>query len=116
MGYLDKIHRKAQMDRMVREMMNSKEYREAAKKDQQQAAMRAYCNFCMMACDWLELKHNYGHGRLIKFLEFALSRMKYLADDNENYYQEMNEYYKKQFKVDVFDIMGMKVVDDDAKI
>ena len=114
MGYLDKMHKRAKMDRMVREIMNSTEYKQAVKKDQERAGVRAYCNFCMMACDFLELRHNYGSRGLRKFLEFALGRMRYLADENEDYYQEMNEYFVEKFSVNVFDIMGMKVVDDDA--
>lgn len=116
MGYLDKAHKKIQRDRMIREIMSSHEYKQAVKKDQEQAGVRAYCNFCMMACDFLELRHNYGSRGLRRFLEFAVSRMHYLADDNENYYQEMNEYFVDKFNVDVFDIMGMKVADDDAEI
>lgn len=114
MGYLDKIHKKAQMDKIVKDIMKSPQYRQAVKKDQEQAAMRAYCNFCLIACDYLEEHENYGSKRLRRFLEFAVKRMHYLADDNENYYQEMNGYFIKRFGVNVFESMGVEIVKEGA--
>lgn len=115
MGYLDKMHKRAQADKMIREIMRSREYKEAVKKDRAQDAMRAYCNFCLMACDFLELRHNYGKQGLTRFLEFAVKRMHYLAEDNENYYSEMNQYFIDKFGVNVFEMMGVEIVDD-AKV
>jgi hypothetical protein len=109
MGYLDKMHKKAQIDKTIREIMNSPKYRQAVKKDQEQAAMRAYCNFCLMACDFLELRHNYGSRGLRNFLEFAVKRLHYIADDNDKYYEEMNQYFVDKFKVNVFDCMGIDI-------
>lgn len=43
-------------------------------------------------------------------MAFALERMKYLSDENEKYYEEMNDYFKKTFGVDVLQEMGMRVV------
>ena len=107
-------HKRAYIHKMIKEIMNSHEYKQAVKKDQEQAAMRAYCNFCLMACDYLEEHENYGSKRLQRFLEFAVKRMHYLADDNENYYQEMNEYFIKRFGVNVFESMGVEIVKEGA--
>ena len=110
MGYLDKMHKRARNEKIIKEIMNSYEYKQAQKKDLEQAGMRAYCNFCLMACDFLELRHGYKKNGLNKFLAFALERMKYLSDENEKYYEEMNDYFKKTFDVDVLQEMGMRVV------
>lgn len=112
MGSLAKMHKKAQIDKMIHEIMNSPKYRAAVKKDQEQAAMRAYCNFCLLACDFLELRHNYGHNGLNKFLQFARERLYYISEDNEKYYEEMNQYFVDKFKVDVFDILGIEIKKD----
>ena len=58
---------------------------------------------------------NYGSKRLQRFLEFAVKRMHYLADDNENYYQEMNEYFIKRFGVNVFESMGVEIIGADLE-
>ena len=110
MGYLDKMHRKAKNEKIIKEILNSHEYKQAQKKDLEQAGMRAYCNFCLMACDFLELRHGYGKNGLNRFLKFAVERMAYLAEENEKYYEEMNEYFKNTFGVDVLQEMGMEVV------
>ena len=125
MGYLDKMHKKAQRDKMIREIMNSHEYKMAQKKDRErereererereQDALCAYCNFCLMACEFLKLKHNYGHKRLHDFLKFALEKLQYIGGENEKYYEEMNQYFIDKYKVDVFEIMGIKIVEEGA--
>lgn len=112
MGSLAKMHKKAQIDKIIRDIMKSPQYRAAVKKDREQAAMRAYCNFCLMACDFLELRHNYGHKGLNNFLEFARKRLYYISEDNEKYYEEMNQYFTEKFKVNVFDILGIEIKKD----
>ena len=112
MGSLAKMHKKAQIDKMIQEIMSSPKYRAAVKKDQEQAAMRAYCNFCMMACDFLELRHNYGHKGFHNFLKFAKGRLQYIGEENEKYYEEMNQYFIDKHQTDVFGYMGLKIAGD----
>lgn len=111
MGYYDKQRKKAEIRKMVKQIMNSHEYKEAVKKDQQQAAMRAYCNFVLMSCDYLEQKHNYGKKGLEHFLEFAMKRLNYITEDNEKYYQEMNQYFIDTYKIDVLGCLGVQIID-----
>ena len=108
MGYLDKIHKKIQMEKMIEQAMNSPKYKEAKKKEQEQAALQAYMSFCIVACDFLELSHRYKKRGLMKFLIFASKRLKYV-EENENYFIEMNEHFKEEYELDVLELLGMKI-------
>ncbi|WP_405322210.1 hypothetical protein [Frisingicoccus sp.] len=111
MGYLDKMHKRAKINKLIKEVMNSYEYKEAMKKENEQQALRAYCNFILMACDYLELKHNYGQKGLNNFLKFANERLHYIADDNDRYFDEMNQYFVDKFKVNVLETFNLAIED-----
>ena len=108
MGYLDKMHKKIKMEKMIEQAMNSTKYKEARKKDMEQAALNAYMSFCLIACDYLQLKHGYKKNGLITFLKFASKRLKYVEED-DSYFVSMNDYFRDELGLDVLDMLGMKI-------
>jgi hypothetical protein len=107
MGYTKRFQKRAQAEKVTREIMSSAAYREARKKDMEQAALHAYWSFCIVTCDFLELRHRYKKRGLMKFLKFASQRLKYV-EENENYFFEMNEMYKDEMDLDVLGLLGMR--------
>lgn len=108
MGYTKRFQKRAQAEKVTREIMSSSAYQEARKKDMEQAALQAYMSFCIIACDFLELNHRYKKNGLTKFLKFASKRLKYV-EENENYFLEMNEMYKDEMDLDVLGLLGMSI-------
>lgn len=113
MGYLDKIHRRIEIEKMITKVMNTREYKEARKKDQEQAALQAYMSFCIIACDFLELRHRYKKRGLMKFLKFASQRLKY-DEENMDYFVEMNDHFIEELDLDVLGLLGLKIEGGEA--
>ena len=109
MSWVDKALKKNQIHKMIDEAMNSREYQEAKKKDQEQAALRAYCRFCLMACDYLQIKHNYKKNGMINFLKHASEVMKYTSEEDEGYFDDMNQVMIDECGIDVLETLGMKI-------
>ena len=103
-----KIEKQIQMQKMIDRAMKSPQYQNARKKDMEQAALRGYMCFCMMACDYLELKHGYKKNGLMNFLEFASKRCKYV-EENDQYFIEMNQMFIDECGIDVLGVLGMKI-------
>ena len=74
MSWASKAHKKHQVHKLVEQALNSKEYQDARKDDMQQSALRAFCRFCFVACEYLEMKHGYKEKGLHSFLAFAKGR------------------------------------------
>lgn len=108
MAYTSKFEKRARTEKIIKEIMNSESYKQARKKDQEQAALQAYMFFCVISCDFLELKHGYKKNGLIKFLKFASQRLKYV-EENEYYFLEMVDMFKEEMDLDVLELLGMKI-------
>lgn len=108
MGYLSKMQKQAQIHKMIQTAMNTPQYKEARRKDMEQAALQAYMSFCIIACDYLELTHRYKKNGLMKFLAFASKRLKYV-EENESYFVEMNDMFRDEMGLDVLAVLGLKI-------
>lgn len=104
MSWADKALKKAKQEKLIQEIMNTQAYKEEKKKDQ----MQTFSLLCFVACDFLEEHHRYGQKGLLKFLDFANKRMQYIAQDNENYIDEMNEYFLDKYGFDILAGLGLK--------
>lgn len=109
MSWADKALKKHKTDKLVAEVVNSKAYKEQKKQEN----LQSFSLLCFVACDYLETRHNYGRNGLLKFLEFANERMKYIAQDDEAYIDEMNEYFLDKYGFDILAGLGLKGKDDE---
>lgn len=105
MSWYDKQIKKQQAEKMAKELMNTKEYKDAQKQDR----LHSFALLCLTACDYLELKEGYRKKRILNFLQFMSGRMKYIADDNPDYCLEMNDYFKDEYGIDVLGTLGVKL-------
>lgn len=108
MSYIDKLRKKAQEEKMVERALASQKYKEAKRRDN----LITFALLCLVTCDYLELKHRYGKNGFLDWLRFAGKRMKYIADDDEGYCLEMNEYIKDRHNLDVLALLGVKLGKD----
>ena len=109
---LAKMHERAAKERRVKEIMNSREFKEEMRKYERIARTRAYAEFLHISCDFLELRHNYGKRGFSKFLKFAKDRLLYNVNDNANYYTEMADWFRDKFETDIFEVFGFDVEEE----
>lgn len=107
MSWADKAHKKHQIHKLVEQAMNSKEYQDARKEDMQQGALKAFCRFCFIGCEYMELKHGYKKNGLENFLKFAKGRIEEIGED-ESYFEDAAKYYREEVGLDVMGTLRMK--------
>ena len=111
MSYLDKVHKKAQAEKMIAQIMSSQQYKEAKRQEN----LQTFALLCLVTCDFLELNHRYKTNGLLKWLRFAEKRMKYIAEDDEGYCEAMNDYIRDAHGIDVLASLGVKIGKEGAE-
>ena len=111
MAWTDKALKRAKAEKMAKEIMSSKKYQDARKADMEQAALNAYCRFCLVACDYLQIRHGYKKNGIKAFLKYATEVMQYTTEDDQ-YFEDMNNVMIDECGIDVLEALGMKVVKD----
>ena len=99
--------RKAQLAKLTRQIIDSPEYRERRKEDDEQNLMRAFASFALISCDYLYRKFNCKAAGIIKFIDFVKPRMRYVKDDPD-YFRLMNEALVDEIGLDVMKELGME--------
>ena len=94
---------------MANDIINSKKYQDAKKKDMEQASLNAYCKFCLVACDYLQIKHSYKANGIKGFLKYASEVMQYTLE-YEKYFEDMNQVMIDECGIDVLETLGMNIV------
>lgn len=116
MGYPNKMLKKAQRQKeinsLINDVMKDSRYIQAQKKSEEQAALRAYARFCMMACDYLQLKHNYGRKGILRFLQFCEKRLDYTVEEDGKYFDDMNAMFISELGIDVLATLGYEIKKD----
>lgn len=109
MSWADKELKKHKIRKMVDEAMKTEKYKKARDEDNRQAVIRAYCRFCLIACDYLQIKHNYKKNGIINFLKYASEVIDYTSEEDEKYFEDMNQVMIDECGVDVLETIGIEV-------
>ena len=83
MGWADKAHKKIQAEKMAKELMNSQVYREARRKDKEEATLHALGMFTFIGMLWLEMNFGCKRKGLLRFLEFVMGTVADFKKDPE---------------------------------
>jgi hypothetical protein len=111
MSWLDKQHRKIKIDKMIQEAMRRPEYQEARRHDMEQATLRAFCRFCFVSLLYLEMTFRCKRKAFMKFLTFAKKTLEEIGTDTE-FIKASNDYYMKEYNLDVMNFLGLKLEED----
>ena len=103
-----KQQKRIQAEKIARQIMESPMYRKARREDQEQATLDAYCKFILIACDFLQIRHNYKRQGMINFLKYATECIHYLTDEDANYFDDMNQVMIDECGIDVMGYLGVK--------
>lgn len=112
MGWREKSLKRHKAEQMAKEIISSKKYQEARKADMEQAALDAYCRFCLVACDYLQMNFNCKRNGIMKFLKCASDVIQYTTGDDK-YFEDMNTVMIDECGVDVMAELGVRVKKDD---
>jgi hypothetical protein len=100
MSYFDKVRKREAKRKLAEEVMNTPEFKEAMRQQNEQAILNALGRFTFMMCGYLETKHRYGKLGLLRFMHFVKMGLKEM-DDNENFFVGYNEHYIEEYGLDV---------------
>ncbi len=106
MGWAEKALRQHKLQKQIEEAMNTPEYKEAQRQQEEQAVLNALGRFTFMMCEFLETRHGYKAEGLKKFLKFVHGCLEYTGD-NEMYFKDCLDYYKEEYGVDVLAELGL---------
>ena len=106
--------RKAQLAKLTKQIIDSPEYRERRKEDDEQNIMRAFASFALITADYLYRQFNCKAAGIRKFIEFVKPSMEYVKDDPD-YFRLMNEAFVDEIGLDVMKELGMEFEDEEER-
>ena len=102
MSWAEKELKKAKLKKKIDEVMKSPEY----KQRENEQNLGVCLTYCIISVDYLFRHENYGQKRVKRFLDFVKQQMKYVADDDEYNFRELNDELEKDTGVNVMAYMG----------
>lgn len=106
MGSMQKMRKKYEAEKMAKRVMDAPEFKEAMRKQEEQAVLKAICTLSFITCGFLETRHGYKANGLKKFLEFVKMSLE-CTEDDETFFVEYSKYYKDEYGLDVLGELGM---------
>lgn len=104
MSWVDKAHKKYQVEKLVKEVLRNPEY----KKMQQQEDLKCFSCLALISVDFMMRKHGYGKKRIKEYVDFLEKCMGYVMEDEE-YFKLLNEEIERDTGINVLDQLGIQV-------
>lgn len=104
MSWVDKAHKKYQVEKLVKEVLSNPEY----KKMQQQEDLKCFSCMALISVDFMMRKHNYGKKRIKEYVDFLEKCMGYVMEDEE-YFKLLNMEIERDTGINVLDQLGIQV-------
>lgn len=101
------ILRRAKVEKLTKEILNSQEYKKRRAQDDEQYLMRAFASFALISADYLYRQFNCKAAGIRKFIDFVKPSMGYVKDDPD-YFRLMNEAFVDEIGLDVMKELGME--------
>lgn len=114
MSWVDKAHKKNQLERQIENVLNSPEHKAYMREFQSECVAQALARFSFFACGYLETRHNYKKAGLQKFLHSVRMALK-ATEDDENFFIDYEKYYKDEMDLDVLAELGLRLEGKDVK-
>ena len=71
MSYFDKMRQREAKRKLAEDIMNTPEFKEAMRQQEERAVLNALARFTFMMCGFLETRHGYKKEGLKKLLDFV---------------------------------------------
>lgn len=108
MNWAKKELEKHKIQKMIKQAMNTTEYKEARNQDMVQATLRAFVRFSFITLIYLEMNFRCKSQGFVKFLEFAKKTVDEIGND-EDFIDDSNKYFKEKYNLDVMEYLGLKL-------
>ena len=106
--------RKAQLAKLAKQIIDSPEYRERRKEDDEQNIMRAFASFALISADYLYRQFSCKAAGIKRFIDFVKPSMRYVKDDPD-YFRLMNEAFVDEIGLDVMKELGMEFENEEER-
>lgn len=106
MAKIDKYRKRYEAEKMAKQVMDSPQFKEAMRQQEERAVLNALARFSFMMCGFLETRHGYKAEGLKKFLKFVTVSLECTEDDS-NFFLEYDKYYKDEYGLDVLGELGL---------
>lgn len=106
--------RKAQLAKLTKQIIDSPEYRERRKEDDEQNIMRAFACFTLISCDYLYRQFNCKAAGIQRFINFLKPSMGYVKNDPD-YFRLLNRAFVDEIGLDVMRELGMEFENEEER-
>lgn len=104
MSWVDKAHKKYQVEKLVKKVLSDPEFRKA----QQSEDLKAFSSIALISVDFMMRKHGYGKKRIQEYVEFLKKQLGYMTEDEE-YFKLLNQEIERDTGINVLDQLGIQV-------
>lgn len=104
MSWVDKAHKKYQVEKLVKKVLSDPEFR----KTQQSEDLKAFSSIALISVDFMMRKHGYGKKRIQEYVEFLKKQLGYVTEDEE-YFKLLNQEIERDTGINVLDQLGIQV-------
>lgn len=104
MSWVDKAHKKYQVEKLVKKVLSDPEFRKA----QQSEDLKAFSSIALISVDFMMRKHGYGKKRIQEYVEFLKKQLGYVTEDEE-YFKLLNMEIERDTGINVLDQLGIQV-------
>lgn len=104
MSWVDKAHKKYQVEKLVKKVLSDPEFRKA----QQSEDLKAFSGIALISVDFMMRKHGYGKKRIQEYVEFLKKQLGYMTEDEE-YFKLLNMEIERDTGINVLDQLGIQV-------
>lgn len=106
--------RRAKVEKLTKEILNSPEYKKRRAQDDEQYLLRAFACFALISCDYLYRQFNCKAAGIQRFINFLKPSMEYVKGDPE-YFRLLNRAFVDEIGLDVMRELGMEFENEEER-
>lgn len=111
MSWVDKAHKKNNVHKMIERAMNTPEYKEARRKDMEQATLQALARFSFIGLMYLEVFFRCKRKGMMRFLDYVKNNVIDIGNDEE-FLEISRQYFNEKYDLDVMHYLGLELTKD----
>ena len=104
MSWVDKAHKKHQVEKLVKKVLDNPEFRKA----QQSEDLKAFSRIALISVDFMIRKHGYSKKRILEYVEFLKKQLGYMLEDEE-YFKLLNMEIERDTGVNVLRELDIEI-------
>lgn len=107
MSWADKAHKKHQVEKLVKKVLDNPDFRKA----QQSEDLKAFSRIALISVDFMMRKHGYSKKRILEYVEFLKKQLCYMLEDEE-YFKLLNMEIERDAGINVLGELDIEIRED----